>query len=160
MNAAMLKCDTVEGVSMAESENDRLGIQVAKLRSDVEHIQADVTDIKADLRATRVRFDNLDQKVDSLREKMEQRFESTRKDIDARFDKAAQEVNARFDKVEARFNKVDERFDNMDARLESFRDRFDSMTKQIGDMKVWAVLLYVALAGTLLGVMAHGFKWI
>lgn len=153
-----------EGVPVADSENDRLGIQVAELRSDVRHIKDNVTDIKADLRATQVRFDNLDQKVDLLRERTEQRFESFRKDIDARFDKAAEHVDARFDKaakdVAERFDKVDQRFDKHDAK-------FDSMRKDIGDIKqglaaakVWAVLLYAGLAATLLGVMAHGFKWI
>jgi hypothetical protein len=90
MNAVMRKCDVVEGVPMSASDSDGLVVQVAKLQSDVQHIQADVTDIKADVR---VRFEKVDQKIDSLRENMEARFESSRKDIDARFDK----IDKRFD---------------------------------------------------------------
>ena len=76
MNAVMRKCDMVEAATMPANENDNLAIQVAELRSDVRHIQADTTDIKADLRATNQR---LDQKLQSLREKIEQGLASLRK---------------------------------------------------------------------------------
>ena len=74
MKSALRKYDTVEGTDMPTSENDGLG----ELRADVRHIQADVTDIKADLRVTNQRIDALDQKfdqkIDSLRKETAERF--------------------------------------------------------------------------------------
>jgi hypothetical protein len=46
-------------------------------------------------------------------------------------------------------------------------ERFDAVLKEIGGIKeslastkVWAIGLYSALAGTMLYVMARGFKWL
>ena len=106
---------------MPAGENDNLGLNVAELRADVRHIQADVTDIKAEQRVTA------------------QRIESLRKETAERFDK------------------VDQKFDQ----------RFESVWKEIGEIKnslasakIWALGLYFALAGSLLYVLARGFKWL
>ena len=58
-----------------------------------------------------------------------------------------------------------------DQRVESLRketaDRFESVRKEIGEVKdslasakIWALGLYFALAGSLLYVLATGFKWL
>jgi uncharacterized coiled-coil protein SlyX len=49
-----------------------------------------------------------------------------------------------------------------DLRVEQRRtnDKIDSLKEKLHSTTVWALLLYFALAGTLLGVMAKGFKWI
>jgi peptidoglycan hydrolase CwlO-like protein len=117
---------------MEDEQTQRL---LGEMQSDIRHLQSDVTDIKAD---QRIRFDK----------------------IDARFEK----VDERFDKIDARFEKVDE---NIDARFEKTDDRFRSIEKDLGAIKdalasakVWAIGLYIALAGTMLYVMARGFKWL
>ena len=45
------------------------------------------------------------------------------------------------------------RFDRMDAKVDAVKDGLASA-------KVWALILYFALAGSMLGVMARGFGWI
>jgi hypothetical protein len=59
MNAVMHKYDMTEEADMPAGENDNLAAHVAELRPDVRHIQADVTDIKADLRVTNQRIESL-----------------------------------------------------------------------------------------------------
>lgn len=55
--------------------------------------------------------------------------------------------------LRARFDKVDARMDRMDAKVDTIRD-------SLASAKVWALILYFALAGGMLGVMARGFGWI
>ena len=66
MNAAMRKYDMTEGEDMPANEDNKLAIHLAELPAHVHHIQSDVTDLKADLRALRKetgdRFDKVDQK--------------------------------------------------------------------------------------------------
>jgi predicted nuclease with TOPRIM domain len=45
-------------------------------------------------------------------------------------------------------------------KIDSFGGKLDGLKDKLNSMTVWAVLLYVALAGGLLTVMAKGFKWI
>jgi hypothetical protein len=40
------------------------------------------------------------------------------------------------------------------------RGDISTIKDSIASAKIWAVLLYVSLAATLIGVMAHGFGWI
>ena len=74
MNAVMHKYDMAEEADMPANEDNTLGMQVAELRSDVRHIQSDVTDIKADQRVTH-------QRIESFREETAQKFDSVRKEI-------------------------------------------------------------------------------
>jgi hypothetical protein len=44
--------------------------------------------------------------------------------------------------------------------VRSIRDKVDDVKDSIASAKVWALVLYIGLAATLLYVMAHGFKWL
>ena len=153
MNAVMRKCDMVEAATMPANENDNLAIQVAELRSDVRHIQTDTTDIKADLRVTNLRFDRFDEKLESLREKTEQGFASLRKEMGERIESLKNETDGRFDKVDERFEKVDQRFEKLEKKIDDVKD-------SLGSAKIWALGLYIGLAGSLFYVLARGFKWL
>jgi predicted nuclease with TOPRIM domain len=123
-----------------------LAVQVAELRADVRHVQSDTTDLKAELRATNQRLDALSQKTDERFDRLEQKFEE-------RFDK----IDQRFEKTDAR---VDERFQKVDDRFERLEHKFDQLKKSLASAKIWALGLYIALSGSLLYVLAHGFKWL
>jgi peptidoglycan hydrolase CwlO-like protein len=84
--------------------------QLARLTSDVQHVQKDVTDIKVDLR-----------------------------------------------RVDDRLVAINERIDSMKER---FDGKLDGLRAEIYSMKIWAMGMYFALAGSLLFVMAKGFKWL
>jgi DNA anti-recombination protein RmuC len=134
MNAALRKYDLTGGAHMPENErvDFDLAVQVAELRADVRHIQSDTTEIKAELRATNLRLDALIQKTDERSERLEQKF-------DRRFETNNANIDERFDKVDKRFQKLEE---------------------SLASAKVWALGLYIALAGSLFYVLAHGFRWL
>ena len=108
MNAVRAECEPRRNIPVSEAE--RGDARWGELRSDVHHLQSDVTEIKADLRVTNQRINSMSQRVDD-------RFESMLKEITA-------------------------------------------IKDSLASAKVWAIGLYVTLAGTMLYVMAHGFKWL
>jgi chromosome segregation ATPase len=95
--------------------------QIARLTSDVQHIQTDVSDVKVALRRFDDKLDALNARIDGVRTDLTEKFEGLRGDVNA---------------------------------------KIDSLRSEISSMKVWALSLYFALAGSLLFVMAKGFKWL
>lgn len=136
-----------------EQEQRLLG----EMRSDIRHLQSDVTDIKAD---HRVRFDRIDVRFQKLEDKIDARFQTS----DDRFQKLEDKIDARFQTSDDRSQKA---ADKIDARFQKSDERFGSIERDLADIKVslasakvWAIGLYVALAGTMLYTMARGFKWL
>jgi uncharacterized coiled-coil protein SlyX len=120
--------DGSEDVNMS----DQLEVRVARIESDVQHINEVTTDLRVELRRTNDRIDVTNKRIEEVRDVLTTK-------IDDRF-------NALDKKIDDRYNALDKKFD-------SLKDKLHSVT-------VWAVLLYIALAGTLLTVLAKGFKWI
>jgi hypothetical protein len=52
------------------------------------------------------------------------------------------------------------RFDRVDTRIDALAAKLDRLNDGISTAKISGLLLYFALAGTMLGVMARGFGWI
>jgi outer membrane murein-binding lipoprotein Lpp len=50
-----------------------------------------------------------------------------------------------------------ERYDKIEQKFDS---KFESLDQTLWSAKIWALGLYCALAGSLLLVLARGFKWI
>ena len=144
--------------------DDEMDESFSELRADVRNLQVHVTDIKAEVRATNSR-------LDSLRDKIEQyRAEDNKR------------VDERFGKIDDRFQKVDDRFE--EARKETkadfavvrgeigilraeMKDDFREVRTDLGKLGArldaatrWALRLYIGSMVILLGIMAHGFKWI
>jgi hypothetical protein len=44
--------------------------------------------------------------------------------------------------------------------VRSLRDKVDDIKDAIASAKVWALLLYIALAGAMFGTLARSFGWI
>ena len=55
--------------------------------------------------------------------------------------------------LQADVTSIKERLDKVDSKI-------DAVKESLGSAKVWALTLYFALAGSMLFVMAKGFKWI
>lgn len=110
--------------------------RLARLETHFEHILRYLADLKAGLEKLTGRVDRLEAKFGDKFEKMEAKF-------DDKFDKMEAKHDGKLDRLEA---KMDDRFEKMDARL----------TRIV----YWALGLYIALATTLLGVMARGFHWL
>jgi hypothetical protein len=171
MNAVMHKYDMMEGADMPAGENDNLALQVAELRADVRHIQADVTDIKADQRVTHQLIESLRKETAQGFDKIDQRFESVRKEtalgfdkIDQRFESVRKETAQGFDKIDQRFESLRKEtalgFDKVEQKFESAWKEIGEIKNSLASAKIWALGLYFALAGSLLYVLAKGFKWL
>ena len=44
--------------------------------------------------------------------------------------------------------------------VRSLRDKMDKLSESLASAKLWALMLYIALAGALFGTLARGFGWI
>lgn len=60
-------------------------------------------------------------------------------------------------KVGALDTKFDAKFNALDAKIDA---KTDGLKDSIAAAKVWALVLYIAFAATMLGTMARGFEWI
>jgi uncharacterized coiled-coil protein SlyX len=105
-----LQTDGSEDVNMS----DQLEVRVARIESDVQHINEVTTDLRMELRRTNDKIDVTNKRIDEVR----------------------------------------------DALTTKIDDKFDSLKEKLHSVTVWALLLYIALAGTLLTVLAKGFRWI
>jgi thymidylate kinase len=76
-----------EAPDMEPAEEIKLLTQVAELRSDVRHLQGDVTDIKAEQRS---RFDKVDQKFKDIETKSEEKFKA----VDARLNEIIKMISS------------------------------------------------------------------
>lgn len=72
-----------------------LEIRVTRLEVKVDHIQSDITEIKAN------------------QQRMEDKFDAKFTSMEAKFDAKFGLVDAKFDKVDAKFDKVDAKFDKL-----------------------------------------------
>jgi hypothetical protein len=44
--------------------------------------------------------------------------------------------------------------------LRALRDKFDALKDSVAETKIWALMLYIALAAGVFGTMARSFGWI
>ena len=56
----------------------------------------------------------------------------------------------------ARFDRLDTRMDRLEGKVDG---KMDSLKREVVSAKLWALLLYFALAASMLGTMARGFGW-
>jgi uncharacterized protein YdcH (DUF465 family) len=113
--------------------------QIARLEAKTDHIQSDVTDVKADLRRIEAK---LDTKVEAPDAKVETKFDALDKKIDAKFGILE--------------TKLDALIDLMTAFRLQLKDEFAAIRKQQWIDKV----CWLMIAAAILGVMARGMKWI
>jgi hypothetical protein len=125
--------------------SDQLEVRVARIESDVQHIKEVTTDLRVELRRTNDKIDALDVKVDG-------KFSALETKVDGKFSAVDGKFSALEGKVDGKFSAVDGKFSALEGKLDGLKDKLHSVT-------VWALLLYIALAGSLLTVLAKGFKW-
>ena len=120
--------------------------RVARLEANVEHIQKDVADIKIDIR-------RLNDKMESVDQKLSTKIESADQKLSAKIDSVDQKLSAKIDSVK----------DSVAALAINMEKSFANAEKSIAALhsarafdRVWWLLM----SGALLGVMARAFKWL
>jgi hypothetical protein len=63
-------------------------------------------------------------------------------------------------RIESLGKETGERFDRVDQKFESVRKEIGEVKDSLASAKIWALGLYLGLAGSLLYVLARGFKWL
>ena len=120
--------------------------QLARLEATVEHIQSDVTEIKADRRRLHEKLDALVGVTNTPEVRIENRFGDFQL-----------KVEKRFGDLEAR---IEKRFGDFEARMER---RFSKVEEALGELRVGRALdrvWWLLMCGVLLVAMARGFKWL
>jgi chromosome segregation ATPase len=114
---------------------DSMEARIARLESDTAHIQSDVQDIRQDMKGLREETRQLNEKIETTRRELIENIDTTREKLEA--------------KLEAKFGEVGTKFGELQKAIESIN---------IG--RVWDRVWLLLSMGTLLAVMARGFKWI
>jgi hypothetical protein len=132
--------------------------RLSRLEATIEHIQSDVSDIRTDLRRT-------NDKVDAIRSDMHAGFDRVRSEMHTGFDGIRSEMHAGLDGLRGEMHAgLNGLRGEMHAEIGGLRkdiyERLDALKDSLGSAKIWALLLYIALAASLLGTLAHGFGWI
>jgi uncharacterized protein YydD (DUF2326 family) len=157
VDAAHLRADTsrqgeiVMAVAARKFERETsMEARVARLEEKTDHIQSDVAEIKADLRKMDAKFDG---KIDELKKDVS----ALRVEMKDSFTKVQGEMKDSFAKIQG---EMKDSFAKLQGEM---KDSFSALQGQIGKInvgraldKVWMLLML----GAILGVMAHGFKWI
>jgi uncharacterized protein YPO0396 len=114
------------------------------------HIQTDIADIKAGLRRVDDRLDAMHGRIDGVNAnfyRLEEKLTNKMEDI--RSEQAGKTKTVRSD---------------LNGSIERFRteviEKIDRLRDEISSMKVWALIMYFALAGSLHFALAKGFNWL
>lgn len=93
--------------------------------------------------------------IQQLNDNMNQRFNDKRIRMDDRFAAQERRIDERFTAVNQRFNKMDERLDKIDERFDKMDQRFDKMERRLEfRVSTWVAIILAALTliiGALLG---------
>jgi outer membrane murein-binding lipoprotein Lpp len=57
-------------------------------------------------------------------------------------------------------DRVDTMHANLSERIDALSSQFSSLKDEVHSAKIWALLLYFALAGAMYATMARGFGWL
>ena len=109
--------------------------RITRLEATTEHIQSGVQDLRQEVKG-------LGQEVKGLRQEMNEEMKGLRQEFRQEMKDVRQEIKNLDDKLSAKIGEI--------------RKALDSMN--IG--RVWDRVWMLLAMGTLLGVMARGFKWI
>ena len=147
--------------------SDQLEVRVARIESDIEHIKTHTAGISVELRRTNDRIDVTNERIEDLRDSLTAKIEAghkqtgdVRNDLVKRIDDVRGELVKRIDDVR---NELVKRIDDVRNRIDDVHKeltgKFDSLKDLIHSTRVWALLLYITLAGGLLTLIARAFKW-
>jgi len=130
---------------------DGMEARVARLEVHVQHLQSDVTEIKADVK-------NLYPPVVELRSGMNTSFAEQRKDMNASLTEQRKEMNASLTELRKEMHaSVTELRRDLAQSTAELTKSITSVRESIGTACVWAVGLYAGLAVSLLATVTKGF---
>jgi hypothetical protein len=151
MNAVRApKPDASQEQIMAPAEQGTSAEQFGELRSDVRHIQSDVTEIKGDVRTQT-------QRMDTLRADLSTRIDGA----NSRTDLVRSELSDKVDGLRVELSgKVDGLRVELTDKIDGVRGELTGIRKSVSSAKVWALILYGSLIASTFTLLARAFKWL
>lgn len=166
--------------------DDPMDPQLGVLDANLGHVQRDVTEIKNDQRRTNDRLDEMNGRLDVLRDKVDQvgadgikridtlndrmtdtriglttLIEATRKDLSAEIGSVRKELGQEIDTLRKDLStEIGAVRKDLNTEIGAVRKELSAVKVSVEAMKVWTLKLQLSIGILLLGVMAHGFKWI
>jgi uncharacterized coiled-coil protein SlyX len=120
--------------------------RLARLESNVEHIQSDVSEMKIDIRRLNDKIDGLDQR------------------LCAKIDGGDQKLSDKTDGVEQRLcAKIDGVDQKLSDKIDSLKDQISGLAltteKSHSQLRIWAMTFYISMAGGLLTLLGRSLHW-
>jgi len=166
--------------------DDSVDSQLGVLDANLGHVQRDVTEIKNDQRRAGDKLDDMNGRLDLLRDKIDQvggdankRIDSvaekvtdTRTDITVQLENVRKELSTEISNVRKELSteitnvrkelttEVNGIRTDLSQKIETIRGELFVVKSAVSSAKVWTLTLQITIAAGLLGVIAHGFKWI
>lgn len=151
---------------MAAELEDRVEERHVELESDVKHLQADVTDIKGNVGRLQVDVGHLQADVTEIKSNVE-RLQADVGHLQVNVGQLRSDVgHLQTDVAEIKLDARQFRTEVL-ARFDKLTDRFEKLSDTVSDLRTQTIrgdlqtrIWMLVLVGTVLAVMAHGFKWI
>jgi DNA recombination protein RmuC len=176
MNAVVYrKSESVEPAYMPMNDNE-MALHLVELRADVRHLQSDVTEIKGRLGRGEERIDSvkasleekigdvkgtLDRKIEDVRESLEKKIEDVRETLDRKIEDVRESLEKKIEDVrETLDRKIEDVRESLEKKIEGVREKIEDVKESLASAKLWALGIYVTGWGSMLYVLARGFKWI
>jgi chromosome segregation ATPase len=140
---------------------DRLG----KLEAQVEHIRTDISDLKVDVRRLNDKIDGVDKrlcdKIDEVDKRLCDKIDEVDKRLCGKIDEVDKRLSGKIDEVDKRLNgKIDEVDKRLGGKIDNLRESMDQQFTKLNVGRARDRVWFLLIGATILGVMAHGFKWI
>jgi DNA anti-recombination protein RmuC len=170
----------VESLKVLDANLGHVQRDVAEIKSDQRDGNKKLDQVISDLHKS---IDGVNRRMDTqfegVNKRIDSQFEGTNKRVDAQFEAVHKRIDTQFEAINKR---IDTQFEGVHKRIDTeiskvaneigviradFTQKFDAMRGEIFAVKssveaakVWTLTLLLGVAASLLGVMAHGFKWL
>jgi len=138
--------------------------QIGVLDANLGHVQRDVTEIKNDQRRAAEKLDDMNGRLDTIRDKIDGVGTDCNRRIDAVADKvgaARSDLTAHLENLRKEISaEVNDLRTDLSQKIDTMRGELFGVKTSVSAAKVWTLGLQITIAASLLGVIAHGFKWL
>jgi predicted RNase H-like nuclease (RuvC/YqgF family) len=126
-----------------DAENAPMEARLARIESHVEHLNADVTDLRG-------AFVRLDAKIDDVHRRLDAKIDDVYHRLDAKIDDVGRRLDTKIDRLDGKIDRVDHR---LDAKIDALAAKVDHHFLILGGM-------IISLGAGMAGLMAKGFHWL
>lgn len=146
--------------------------RLSKLEANVEHIRSDISDLKIDVRRLNDKIEAAElrsiAKIDEVDKRLSGKIDEMDKRLSGKIDEVDKRLSGKIDaldqklsgKIEAASGKTDEVDKRLTGKIDSLKDSMEKEFRKLDRERLYDRVWYLLIAGTILGVMAHGFKWV